>query len=73
LTIEVSVVVDRKDVERTYRRADLLRRVGYKVIPVVAGEEATLGAEAEARSQSVVMLQDGRSLLWDEAFAKWAV
>jgi predicted nuclease with TOPRIM domain len=73
LTIEVSAVVDGKDVERACRRAELLRRAGYKVIPVVAGEEATLGAEAEARSQGAMMLQDERSLLWDEAFAKWTV
>jgi hypothetical protein len=73
LMVEVSAVVDKKDVERVCRRADLLRRVGYKVIPVVAGEEATPGAEAEARNQGVAMLQDGRNLLWDEAFARWSV
>jgi hypothetical protein len=73
LAVEVSVVVDMGDVTRARRRAELLRRAGYRAIPVVAGKSATLEAEAEARDQSVVMLQDGQSSLWDEALAKWIV
>jgi len=73
LAVEVSVVVDMGDVTRARRRAELLRRAGYRAIPVVAGKSATLEAEAEARDQSIVMLQDGRSSLWDEALAKWIV
>jgi hypothetical protein len=38
---------------------------------VAAGEDTTEGAEKEARKQKVVMLQDGRSLLWDEAIVQW--
>ena len=73
LAVEVSVVVDMGDVTRARRRAELLRRAGYRAIPVVAGKTVTQGAEAEARDQSVVMLQDGRSSLWDEALARWIV
>lgn len=73
LAVEVSVVVDMGDVTRARRRAELLRRAGYRAIPVVAGKSATLEAEAEAQDQSVVMLKDGRSSLWDEALAKWIV
>lgn len=72
LAVEVSAVVDQEDVERARRRADLLRRAGYAAIPVAAGEAATLGAEAAAREQSVAVIQDGRSFLWPEAFAKWS-
>jgi len=73
LAVEVSAVVDVEDVTRAGRRAELLRRAGYRAIPVAAGESATLGAEAEARAQNVVILQDGRSFLWDEALAAWTV
>jgi 3-phenylpropionate/cinnamic acid dioxygenase small subunit len=71
LAIEVSAVVDERDVERARRRATLLRRAGYRAIPVAAGERATLGAEENARQQSVVMLQDGRVFLWEEALKTW--
>jgi hypothetical protein len=71
LAVEVSSVVDRHDVQRAWKRADLLRKAGYLVIPVAAGESKTLGAEKEAREQGVVMLQDGRNALWDEALAMW--
>ncbi len=69
LAVEVSSVVDREDIVRARRRADLLRKAGYPTIPVAAGEEATLGAESEARFQKVALIQDGRTLLWDEALS----
>ena len=62
LAVEVSSVVDREDIIRVRRRADLLRKAGYPTIPVAAGEEATLGAESEARVQKVALIQDGRTL-----------
>jgi len=67
LAVEISTVVDRKDVTRARQRADFLRRAGYKAIPTVAGEEATMGAEQEARKHKVLMLQDGRAYFWEEA------
>jgi hypothetical protein len=70
--VEVSAVVDEGDVTRARRRTALLRQAGYRAIPVVAGEQTTLGAEAEARLHKVVILQNGHSLLWDEALAAWA-
>lgn len=72
LAVEASVVVDAEDVARAQRRAALLRQAGYRAIPVVAGEQMTLGAEAEARLHQVVVLQDGRSFFWNEALATWA-
>lgn len=72
LAVEVSSVVDEGDVARARRRAELLRQAGYRAVPVVAGERATLSAEDEARQHKVVVLQNGRSFLWDEALATWA-
>jgi hypothetical protein len=71
LAVEVSAVVDWQDVERARRRAELLRRAGYRAIPVVAGERATWGAEDQARQHQVAMLQDGQVFLWDEALQAW--
>ena len=71
LAVEVSAVVDEGDVTRARRRAALLRQAGYRAVPVVAGERATPGAEDEARQQKVAILQDGRSLLWNEALTAW--
>lgn len=71
LAIEVSTVVDAHDMTRARRRAALLRQAGQRAIPVVAGEGATLSAEAEAREYHVAVLQDGRVFLWDEALQTW--
>ncbi len=71
LAIEVSAVVDAEDVARARRRAALLSRAGYLAVPVVAGEGATQGAQEEAQTHQVVLLQDGRTLHWDEALAAW--
>ncbi len=67
LAVEVSSVVDLYDVERARRRAELLRRAGFRAIPAVAGEHITLGAKEEARDSGVVLIQDGRISLWEEA------
>ena len=69
LAVGVSAVIDQNDVERARRRAALLRRAGYRAIPVVAGEQWTEGAEAAAAEAPRVVLQDGRSTGWDEALA----
>jgi len=71
LAVEISAVVDQGDVERVRRRATYLRRAGYRVIPLVAGERATLGAEDEARRHQVAVMQDGRVFLWQEALRAW--
>jgi hypothetical protein len=73
LAVEISSVVDRADVVRAVRRAELLRRAGLPGLPVVAGEGTTAGAEAEARARGVALLQDGSAQLWDEAFAAWPI
>ena len=72
LAVEVSAVVDREDVARAVHRADLLRRTGRRVLPLVVGHDATEGGASQARLHNVVLLQDGKGLFWDEAVAKWA-
>ena len=69
LALEVSAVVDRGDVERTRRRAALLRKAGLSAIPVAAGEEITDGARQLAQRENVMLLRDGQRLFWEEALA----
>jgi hypothetical protein len=71
LAVEISVVVDREDVARAIKRADLIRRTGRHVLPVVAGKDATQGAEAEAAKHQVVLLHDGSAEHWEEALDRW--
>ena len=70
LAIEVSSVVDRNDVKRAQRRAAILHKAGYQVIPAVAGEKVTRGGEDEARDGSVLLVQDGHRQFWEEALAQ---
>ena len=61
LVVEISALIDSRDVERAERRARLLRE---KVIPVgaqaaVAGEGITRDAEEMARSRGVHIVLDG--------------
>ena len=70
LAIEVSATVDRNDVLRAQKRASILRRAGYRAIPVAAGKQITLGAEKVARAGNVLLLQDSQVRFWDEALAE---
>lgn len=71
LAVEVSFVIDRSDVDRAERRAKLLQRAGYQTVPTVAGEDITPDADKNARQNSVVVLQDGKNVLWKEALTFW--
>lgn len=71
LAMEISSMVDRTDVERAVSRAGLLRRAGYRAIPVVAGKGVTRGGKAAARKQNVVLLQDGQMDFWDATLSAW--
>ncbi|MCX7681042.1 MAG: hypothetical protein N2508_03585 [Anaerolineae bacterium] len=71
LVVEIALTVDQGDITRALRRAELLRKAGYCAIPVVAGEQVADGVEDEARSHKVVILQDGRNALWQEALEAW--
>ena len=67
VVVEVSSVVDRSDIFRARRRAEILRQAGYQAIPAVAGEVLTDGAKDEALRSKVFVLLDGLSLFWNEA------
>ncbi|MCS6906840.1 MAG: hypothetical protein RML93_03035, partial [Anaerolineales bacterium] len=70
LAVEVSSVVDREDLERAYRRAQLLRRAGLLVLPVAAGQSSTLGAQAVAKAKGIVLQADGWFECLDEALER---
>ena len=72
LAVEVSVVVDKEDVRRADRRAELLRKAGLTAMPVVAGEDLTDGGERQAQAWKIPVLQNGRVLLWGDALTLWA-
>jgi len=64
VVLEVSWVVDRKDVERSVRRAEVLRKVLGEVWPGVAGSRLTKGAQEmirqmRAKGQPIVVVRDG--------------
>ena len=71
LAIEISSVVDSNDVDRAWRRAELIRRVTPLVLPVAAGERVTSGAETAAHDQNVVLMTDGQAQFWDQAVSAW--
>lgn len=71
LAIEISSVVDSNDVDRAWRRANLIRRVTPLVLPVAAGDRVTSGAETAAHDQNVVLMTDGQAQFWDAAVAAW--
>lgn len=55
LAIELSVVVDRSDVERATRRAEILRRAGIPVTAAVDGRAITTDAEQAAKELGVAV------------------
>lgn len=69
LALEISAVVDRGDVTRAVRRAELLRKAGYLAVPAVAGDDVTEGGFEAAQTANVFLVQDGRKDFWDEALA----
>ena len=72
LAVEVSAVIDRKDVVHARRQADLLLKAGYQAIPIAAGEEVTPGAQEDARVQGVAFVLENESrLLWEKALTLW--
>lgn len=71
LAIEISSVVDNNDVDRAWRRANLIRRVGPLVLPVAAGERVTPEAETAARHQNVALMTDGHAQFWNAAVSAW--
>jgi len=70
LAVEVSVVVDREDVERVARRASLMRQGELQVLPVAVGENVTEGARSMAKEQGVILMRDGSMAFVNEALQR---
>ena len=62
LIVEVSWGVGPYDVERAARRAEFLTRLGFPVIPAVAGRRLTAEAAELARAKQVWQILDGSAL-----------
>ena len=71
LAVEISSVVDRTVVSRAVRLAVLLRKAGYRALPVVAGGEVTQDGETAIREQNVVLVRDEQVSFWKAAVASW--
>ncbi|MBD3183145.1 hypothetical protein GF312_12695 [Candidatus Poribacteria bacterium] len=71
LAMEISNVIDINDVDRAWRRAGLIRKAGYRVIPTVAGKEITKGALVASEEQYVAVVQDGNIKNWEQALVFW--
>lgn len=57
IAIEASYVADRNDVERAFKRAEIVFKVyGTECIPAVIGEEFTEGAKAYAEEMGVLLI-----------------
>ncbi len=61
VAVEVSYVIDKDDVERAHRRAELLRRLGFDAIGAVGGQGSLGDAEERARKLGLILTVDGRS------------
>ena len=71
LAVEVAEVLDAEDVRRASRRAALLRKAGYRAIPVAAGRHTTEDTPSIAQFESVALLYSGNSMYWDRALEAW--
>jgi hypothetical protein len=72
LAVKISLVVDREDVLRAVKRADLIRSsTGRQVLPVAAGKDVTQGAELHAADRKVFLLHNGSGRHWEEALERW--
>jgi len=71
LVLEASWKVHEGDVERAVQRAEVLRRIGLKALPVAAGKEWPEQVEELALQEGVVITRDGRvdDASWQAALA----
>ncbi len=70
LAVEVSVLVDREDIERAEQRAALLRKAGFMAFAVAAGEDVTEKALLLAEERGVILIQDGSVRFIDKALQR---
>ncbi|MFZ5808586.1 MAG: hypothetical protein ACOY16_04810, partial [Chloroflexota bacterium] len=73
LAVEISVMIDRQDVERVLRRTKRIKSAGLAVLPVVAGENITAGARELVEREAVVLLTDGAMTYAEDAVERYLV
>ncbi|MBI3914792.1 MAG: hypothetical protein HY327_11495 [Chloroflexi bacterium] len=69
LALEISGAIDPEDVERVQERTALLRKAGLRAVAVVAGEGVIPSATSRLEGLPIVLMLDGRSQGWEQAFA----
>jgi hypothetical protein len=69
VALAASVMVNEKDVKRVHQCAALLRRLGVRVVPVVAGDMIGPAAVAAARRNAVAILSNDVGQGWEEALS----
>ncbi len=68
LAVEVSNVIDKRDIERAVDRAGLLRKAGFRAVPVVAGHAmANDDLADEIAAQRIAALLNGSKVGWEQA------
>lgn len=72
LVAEVSAVIDSDDVSRAAERAGLIRRAGFRSLPVVVGKTMTESARLSCDERHVIVAENGRIHSWEDALGNWA-
>jgi len=67
LAVEVSTEIEKRDVERAVRRAVILSGAGVRCLPVVGGERLGGRAQKAAKSQSAIVITNGKVEGWEDA------
>lgn len=72
LVVEIASVATEQEVHQAWRRAKLMRRAGYRGLPVVACEALKPGVKQEALAHGVAILHNEQCFLWLEALTIWS-
>jgi len=70
IACEASSTIERNDVLRARRRANLLVKAGYPTLAAVAGEQIDDRVLSMAQKESVLVLRDGSYRFWQEALQR---
>ena len=72
LAVEAFWLAEQSDVERAVTRANILRRIGLRAVPVVAAREWALGIADMAHAEGAATTSNGRmdNASWSSALKK---
>jgi len=71
LAVEVSSTIDENDVERAVRRANFLKKAGFKALPAVAGENIKDTALNLLKIYKAILVKDGEIEFLEDAVSNW--